>query len=103
MDRIHHVAIQVDDIGPALNWYRQQFDCHVDYEDDSWALIRFENLALALVKPGQHPPHIGIPRDDAGRFGPLKSHRDGSASVYIHDPCGNALEILDAQTLKEPA
>ena len=103
MDRIHHIAIQVSEIAPMVDWYRQHFDCSLDYQDNSWALIRFENLALALVMPGQHPPHIGIPRDDAERFGLLKKHRDGTASVYIKDPCGNALEILDTSSLKEPA
>lgn len=103
MDRIHHIAIQVDEIAPMVDWYQQHFDCSLDYQDNSWALIRFENLALALVQPSQHPPHFCITRDDAKRFGQLKTHRDGTASVYIHDPCGNALEILDNASLKEPA
>jgi len=103
MDRIHHIAIQVNEIAPVVDWYQQHFNCSLDYQDSSWALIRFENLALALVKPSQHPPHIGIARDDAKRFGELKSHRDGTASVYIHDPFGNALEILDTASLKESA
>jgi catechol 2,3-dioxygenase-like lactoylglutathione lyase family enzyme len=101
MDRIHHIALRVNDIEQAVRWYRQQFDCEVHYLDATLAQLNFENLSLALVIAAQHPPHIGISRDDANRFGPLKTHRDGSASIYIDDPGGNAVEILDATTLKE--
>lgn len=103
MDRIHHLAVQVADIGQAVAWYRQQFACGVKYQDQSWALLGFDNIDVALVLPGQHPPHVGIPRPDAGRFGELRTHRDGSASVYIRDPGGNALEIIDSASLKEHA
>lgn len=58
-------------------------------------------LNLALVMPGQHPPHIGLARPDARNFGTLTTHRDGSASVYVLDPSGNTLEILDPFTLKD--
>lgn len=103
MDPIHHVALQVDDIGEAVAWYRQQFACEVKYQDATWALLSFDNTNVALVLPGQHPPHICIPRVDASRFGPLTTHRDGTASVYIKDPSGNALEILNLDRHKEPA
>ncbi len=103
MDRIHHVAIQVADISKAVTWYRQQFACGVKYQDQSWALLHFDNIDMALVLPGQHPPHIGIPRRDAKRFGELVTHRDGSVSVYIRDPDENTLEIIDSSSLEEPA
>jgi len=101
MDRIHHIALQVNDIEQAVRWYRRQFDCEVHYQDATWAQLNFENLSLALVIAAQHPPHIGIFRHDAQRFGPLQTHRDGTASIYIDDPGGNAVEILDAATFKE--
>ena len=101
MDRIHHVAFQVNEIASAVDWYKQHFDCLVTYQDATWAQLRFDNLSLALVTPDQHPPHIGLLRSDARNFGPLTRHRDGSASVYIHDPSGNAVEVLDPSTLKE--
>lgn len=102
MDRIHHVAVQVDNIPRAVDWYAQHFDCLIAYQDATWAELRFANLNLALVTPGQHPPHIGLARPDARNFGALQRHRDGSASVYIRDPSGNALEILDSSSLKDP-
>jgi hypothetical protein len=49
---------------------------------------------LALVLSDQHPPHFAIISEHAERFGPLKTHRDGTASVYINDPAGNCIEML---------
>ena len=94
MDTIHHVAIVVPDIAQALEWYRAEFDFKTVYVDETWALLKFENISLALVVPDQHPPHIAIERQNAESYGPLQPHRDGTASVYIEDPWGNAVEIL---------
>ena len=94
MDRLHHVAISVPDISEALAWYSDQFDVETVYSDESWALLKFDNIALALVLPRQHPPHIAVERENADSYGPLTPHRDGTASVYIRDPRGNAVEIM---------
>ena len=75
------------------------FDCKVTYEDESWALLGFANVKLALVLPEQHPPHVGFVRRDAERFGPLSPHRDGTRSIYIEDSEGNAVEILADENL----
>ncbi len=96
MDRLHHVAIAVPDIGKALGWYRDQFDVESVYVDESWALLKFDNISLALVLPDQHPPHIAVERVNAESYGALTPHRDGTASVYIRDPWGNAVEIMKA-------
>jgi catechol 2,3-dioxygenase-like lactoylglutathione lyase family enzyme len=100
MDTLHHVALSVQDIDQAIAWYTTHFDCRVSYRDSTWALLQFANLSLALVLPGQHPPHVGLLRDDAARFGPLVTHRDGSRSIYLNDPSGNAVEVLEATSLK---
>ncbi len=94
MDPLHHVAIPVHEVARALAWYRERFECRVAYQDDTWALLEFANVRLALVLPGQHPPHIAFERADAERFGPLTPHRDGTRSVYVTDSEGNAVEIL---------
>lgn len=99
MDRLDHVAIQVWDLAEAVDWYCSHFGCSVSYRDETWALIEFENIKLALVVPGEHPPHIGLASPHAADFGTLTLHRDGSASVYITDPAGNAIEVLDSRTL----
>jgi catechol 2,3-dioxygenase-like lactoylglutathione lyase family enzyme len=94
MDRIHHIAIVVPEIEKALDWYQSQFEVKTCYVDDSWALIKFDNIELALVLPGKHPPHIAIERNDAELHGCLTPHRDGTASVYTNDPWGNVIELL---------
>jgi len=94
MERLHHVAVAVTDIDKALEWYQAEFNVETAYRDESWALLQFDNIALALVLPEQHPPHIAVERDKAESYGPLTPHRDGTASVYIQDPWGNAIEII---------
>lgn len=86
LDTVDHVAISVPDIGQALDWYQGHFQCEVLYRDDSWALVQFANIKLALVLPSQHLPHMGFYTAKAGDFGPLRAHRDGTKSVYITDP-----------------
>ncbi len=101
LDSLHHVAVAVDDVAAAVRWYRETFRCEIAYQDATWALLRFANASLALVLPGQHPPHLGfgVPAAKAERYGELKGHRDGTRSIYIADPAGNAVELLDAATL----
>ncbi len=98
-DRLHHVAIAVSDVESAVRWYRRSFDCVVAYQDDTWALLEFATVHLALVTPGEHPPHIGIARPDADEFGELAAHRDGTRYVYLNDPSGNTVEVLDSRSL----
>lgn len=97
MDRIHHIALPVSHIARAVAWYQAHFDCTVSYQDDTWAMLTFANIQLALVLPEQHPQHIAFMRDDAANFGKLITHRDGTASVYIKDSEGNSVEILDTK------
>jgi catechol 2,3-dioxygenase-like lactoylglutathione lyase family enzyme len=93
-DTCHHIALPVLDIAAAAQWYRENFDAEPVFQDESWAMLRFDNIGLALVLPEQHPAHLVIERPDAECFGPLKAHRDGSASVYIQEPWHNTIEVL---------
>ena len=99
MDTIHHLAIPTDDVAASVRWYQEHTDCCVEYQDASWALLAYANIKLALVMPGQHPPHLAIVRADAERFGPLVTHRDGTRSLYILDSAGNHVEVLEAASL----
>lgn len=94
LDSLDHVAIPVDDVASAVEWYRRTFRCEVKYQDATWALLTFANTSLALVIPSQHPAHIGFVSPDAQKFGVLKTHRDGTRSCYVNDPAGNSVEIL---------
>jgi catechol 2,3-dioxygenase-like lactoylglutathione lyase family enzyme len=94
MDKIHHIAIQVESIAKSVDWYKENFDITVSYQDETWAMIDFENTSLALVIPEQHPFHFAIESKDAESFGQLTEHRDGTASVYIKDIDGNNVEMI---------
>ena len=99
LDSIHHVAIEVEDIAASTAWYRSEFHCRVAYQDETWALLEFGNMSLALVTEGQHPPHIAFVSEAAKTKGPLKTHRDGTRSVYASDPSGNAVEFMDPESI----
>jgi catechol 2,3-dioxygenase-like lactoylglutathione lyase family enzyme len=98
---IDHVAIPTPDIAGSVRWYVQQFSAEVLYEDATWAFLKFGNCKLALVTPGQHPPHVAISvtlpelEERARLVGKsVDVHRDGTRGVYISDPAGNAVELI---------
>ena len=95
LSSIDHVAICVKSVKESIAWYQSKFACEVIYEDDSWAFLQFGNIKLALVTAEQHPPHLAFEVEDASKFGNVSAHRDGSKSVYIHDPSGNAVEYIE--------
>ena len=99
LDAIDHVAVPVTDVAGAVAWYRATFQCEIGYQDDTWALLHFANMSLALVVPEQHPPHLGLVSGHAETFGTLKTHRDGTRSCYVRDPAGNSVEILAADSM----
>lgn len=99
LDAIDHVALPVTNVSEAVEWYTRTFHCDVSYQDETWALLGFANMRLALVIPEQHPAHIGLVSDEAERFGQLKTHRDGTRSCYVQDPGGNSVEILASDSM----
>ena len=102
LDTIHHVAVEVSDVIASLEWYAQTFKCRVAYHEKTWALISFANMSLALVTRGQHPPHIGRVTEQAHDYGELTTHRDGTRSIYISDPAGNSVELLNTDCITTP-
>ena len=91
MEAIDHIAIVVGNIHQAVNWYKKNHDCKVNYQDNSWAELQFKNIKLALVLPHEHPAHIAFV-DESITNG--TKHRDGSESIYEHDTFGNIIEKI---------
>ena len=96
-----HVAIPSNDIAKSVEWYREHFDATVLYADASWAFLEVGGQKLALVSPQQHPPHVAVnvtaqELERAARKAdiPIDTHRDGTRGIYIHDPFGNAVELI---------
>jgi len=94
--RIDHIAIQVDDIYEACGWYGAKFGAKMLYHDDTWALLAFDNIKLALVLPNQHKNHIAV-EVSPEKYPDLefKQHRDGSDYHYLEDPWGNCMELIN--------
>ena len=98
---IDHVAVPSTDIARGVAYYRDKFGAEVLYEDKTWAFLRMGDVKLALVTPGEHPPHVALRvteeqlREAAARdnFG-VDEHRDGTKGVYLKDPDGNAVELI---------
>ncbi|MEL7239579.1 MAG: VOC family protein [Planctomycetota bacterium] len=110
---IDHVAVPAKDIGKSVSWYTDHFGAKVLYQDDTWAFLKMGTVKLALVTPGQHPPHVALRVDEdqlaqqAAAIGMKPdTHRDGTAGVYMKDPDGNAVELIyypDSETAYDDA
>ena len=99
--RIDHFAVDAAKLSETVKWYVEQFGATVLYEDESWAFLRVGGSKIALLTPGQHPPHVAFSATEAelailsARHNKtIKVHRDGTSSIYIHDPSGNAVEFI---------
>jgi len=94
LDKIDHIAIQVKNIEESISWYESKFNCKRLYADESWGLIQFNNIKLALVISSQHPNHFAVIDNLIYLDSESKKHRDGSVSKYIKDNDNNIIELL---------
>jgi catechol 2,3-dioxygenase-like lactoylglutathione lyase family enzyme len=99
--KFDHVAVPSTDIAKSVDWYVQRFAARVLYQDKTWAMLRVGGSKLAIVTPTQHPPHVAVELTaeqlaEASKAAgvPIDTHRDGSRGIYIHDPFGNAVELI---------
>lgn len=99
--RIDHVALEAKDIAAVAEWYRAQFGAKVIYQDASWAFLQVGGSKIALVTPGQHPPHLAFAvtaeelNAKARTTGAaIEEHRDGTRGLYLRDPQGNSVELI---------
>ena len=96
-----HVAIPSSDIDLSVKWYVERFGAEIIYQDKTWAFMRVGGQKLALVSPQQHPPHVAVSVSEAqlaqastATGVKIDKHRDGTQGIYIHDPFGNAVELI---------
>ncbi len=95
---IDHIAVESTDINKSVEWYSKKFDCEIKHQDSTWALLGFDNISLALVTPGEHPPHIAIFDEGITELKERKVHRDGIGYIYNNDPDTNVVELIDTKT-----
>ena len=101
MYELDHVAIEAQDIPATAQHYIDHYGATVLYQDQTWAFLRVGQGKLALVTPGQHPPHVAFRVDyptlesAAARAGKkIDQHRDGTQGIYVDDPGGNVVELI---------
>ncbi|MGI9350136.1 MAG: VOC family protein [Rhizobiaceae bacterium] len=109
---INHVALEVDNIDDALEFYGRFFDFTLQNRSETMAFIEMGDQFIALSSPRKQP------RDDARHFGLVVDQREGlrekleDAGVEIvtpkrldfMDPWGNRIEIVpyeDIQFVKQ--
>ncbi len=112
---INHVALEVDDIDAALEWYGRFFAFELrGRHGDQMAFIDLGDQFLALSAPRSGPPdanrHFGLVVDDkpAVREALVAAGVDVSPGrrLDFRDPWGNDVEIVDyrdIQFTKTPA
>lgn len=93
--KIDHVAINVKNIKKSIEWYLENLEGKILYEDHTWAMLSCAGTKIALTLESQHPPHIGIEVEQFSEKDNIKNHRDGSSYVYKSDPDGNIIELIN--------
>ncbi len=109
LKRMGHVAICVQDIDKAVEFY-QNLGMQVAWKDADWAYLKAGEDGLALLSPSyKHAgPHFGFVFNSRTEIEtayqqavaagldvrPIHDHRDGTASFYGRDPDGNWFEYL---------
>jgi catechol 2,3-dioxygenase-like lactoylglutathione lyase family enzyme len=95
--KFDHVAVNVALIQRAVDWYKENLEARVLYQDDTWALLETGGVKIALTLKSQHPAHLAFdvgPNPPDGFLEKARPHRDASISRYIVDPDGNAIEWI---------
>jgi catechol 2,3-dioxygenase-like lactoylglutathione lyase family enzyme len=100
---VNHVALEVDSVDAALDWWSRFFDFELRVRRPTMAWIDLGDQFIALSEPRTQPPdegrHIGLVVDDKESV--RAALRDAglsvadSGSLRFRDPWGNSIEIVD--------
>ena len=60
LSKIDHLAIIVNDIASSVEFYTENYNCSVKHQDETWAMLQFSNINLALVLEDEHPNHFAL-------------------------------------------
>ena len=99
MSKIDHIAVVVDDLDAAEQWYMEKLQGVVTFRDQKYTRIKLSNTNIALIdKRYYSDPHFAVLVDKREELptdeGVLVHHRDGTIGVYVEDPFGNYLEYI---------
>jgi catechol 2,3-dioxygenase-like lactoylglutathione lyase family enzyme len=106
---INHIALEVDDVDEALDWYGQFFELELDGRHGSrMAFVDMGDQFIAFTAGRSQPPdtsrHFGLVVDDKEAVrAALKraglNVRD-SGSLDFNDPWGNHLQVVDYRDIQ---
>jgi catechol 2,3-dioxygenase-like lactoylglutathione lyase family enzyme len=112
---INHVALEVDDLAQALDWYGRFFEVKLrGRHGDRMAFIDMGDQFLAIAAPRTQPPdharHFGLVVDDKEAVRAALTNEgvdvQASGSLDFVDPWGNHVQVVDyrdVQFMKTPA
>ena len=95
---IDHIAVETNCVKDSVNWYMENFNCELKYQDQTWAMLKFDNISVALVTTGEHPPHFAVVNKAISKEKGFQKHRDGIGYKYIQDPDENFVEFIDQRS-----
>jgi catechol 2,3-dioxygenase-like lactoylglutathione lyase family enzyme len=108
---INHVALEVDDVDEALEFYGRIFDFELRGRAGRMAFVDMGDQFIALAQGRRQPPddhrHFGLVVDDRERA--LAAARTAGAEVRgndFRDPWGNNVQLVayeDIQFTKAPS
>jgi lactoylglutathione lyase len=100
---INHVALEVGDLGAALEWYGQIFDFELRGRAPGMAFIEMGDQFIALAEGREQPAdggrHFGLVVDDLGRA--RKALEAAGAEILpgrgldFQDPWGNHVQVVE--------
>ena len=96
---VDHIAVLVDDLQTAEEWYTQKLAGKVTFRYSKYIRLSVSNTNIALIDKNHYPcAHICIlvqnKEDLPLEMGEVVYHRDGTTGVYVKDPFGNYLEYI---------
>jgi len=99
MSIVDHIAVLVDDLNTAEEWYTEKLNGKVTFRDEKYIRMSVSNTNIALIDKKHYPyAHFGIliekMEDLPLELGEVVYHRDGTTGVYVKDPFGNYLEYI---------
>ena len=99
MSNVDHIALLVDDLALAEQWYLEHMNAEVTFRDKKYIRLTVENTNIALIDKQFYPhAHIGLLVENIEDLptdkGEVVKHRDGTIGVYVKDPFGNYLEYI---------
>ena len=82
----------------TIEWYTKNLKATIDYEDETWAMLRAGGCHIALTLNREHPPHIAFEVDSLSDIPniteKIREHRDVSKYLYMEDSEGNIIEWI---------